>query len=85
MSGSIPRSIAEASTKALNVEPAWRVDCAARLNWFFVLPGMTAVIARIAPVPGSTETMAAAGSLRYGSVWRMALFAARWRPGSMVV
>ena len=62
MSGLIPFSIAEASTNALNVEPAWRADCEVRLNWFFVLPGMTAVIARIAPVPGSTETIAAAGS-----------------------
>ena len=50
--GRCPFSIAAASTNALNVDPAWRADCAARLNWFFVLPGMTAVIARIAPVPG---------------------------------
>jgi hypothetical protein len=58
----MPCSIAEASTNALNVEPASRADCAARLNWFLLLPGMTAVIALIAPVPGSTETIAAAGS-----------------------
>ena len=85
MSGSIPCSIAEASTKALNVEPAWRADCAARLNWFVVLPGITAVIARIAPVPGSTETIAAAGSSCRLSVSRIALFAARWSRGSIVV
>ena len=51
----MPFSIAEASTNVLNVEPAWRVDCDARLNWLpFVRT--TASIARIAPVPGSTDT-----------------------------
>ena len=61
----MPFSIAAASTNVLKVEPAWRVDCATRLNWLpFVLT--TAVIARIAPVPGSTETIAAAGSVLYG-------------------
>ena len=46
---------------------------------------MTAVIARIAPVPGSTETIAEAGSFRYGRISRIALFASRCRRGSMVV
>src|SRR5437899_5963395 len=63
---SSPLSIADASTNVLNVDPAWRADCAARLNW---LPALrtTVVIARIAPVPGSTETIAAAGSVLYRS------------------
>jgi len=68
----------------LNVEPAWRADWAARLNWFPALR-TTAVIARIAPVPGSTETIAEAGSVRFGSTSRIALFASRCRRGSIVV
>ena len=46
---------------------------------------MTAVIARIAPVPGSTETIAAAGSSWRLSVSLIALFAAAWKRGSIVV
>ena len=56
-----------ASTNVLKVEPACRVDCATRLNWLpFVRT--TAVMARIAPVPGSTETIAEAGSVVYGRI-----------------
>ena len=80
----MPFSIADASTNVLNVEPAWRADCAARLNWLLGLR-TTAVIARIAPVPGSTETIAAAGSVRYGRMSRIALIALRCSRGSIVV
>jgi len=34
--GLIPSAIAVASTNVLNVDPAWRRACDARLNWFFV-------------------------------------------------
>ena len=50
------------STNVLKVEPAWRLAWATRLNWFFVRPGYTDVIARIAPFAGLIETTAAAGS-----------------------
>ena len=80
----MPFSIAAASTKVLKVEPACRVDCATRLNWLpFVLT--TAVIARIAPVPGSTETIAAAGSVLYGRTSLIAFLARYCSRGSMVV
>ncbi len=62
--GSIPCDTAVVSTKVLNVEPACRRACAARLNSFFVRPGMTPVIALIAPVAGSIATSAEAGSVR---------------------
>jgi hypothetical protein len=80
----MPFSIAEASTNVLNVDPAWRADWAARLNWL-PLFRTRAVIARIAPVPGWTETIAAAGSLLYGRMSRIALFASRCSRGSIVV
>ena len=48
-------SIAAASTKVLKVEPGCRRACESRLNWLFDGPGMTAVIARIAPFAGSIE------------------------------
>jgi hypothetical protein len=54
------------------------------LNWFFALR-TTAVMARIAPVPGSTETIADAGSDRYGRTSRIALTAFRCKRGSIVV
>ena len=85
MSGSIPFSIAAASTKVLKVEPACRADCEVRLNWLWAFPGITAVIARMKPVPGSTETIAAAGSSGWSSVWRIAPFASTWSFGSIVV
>ena len=85
MSGSIPFSIAEASTNVLNVEPACRADCDVRLNSLCLFPGITAVIVVIAPVPGTTETIAAAGSFGSFNVWWMAAFASYWSFGSIVV
>ena len=64
VSGLIPMLTAAASTNILKVEPACRFACATRLNWLPSLPGVTAVIALIAPVAGSIETRADAGSLR---------------------
>jgi hypothetical protein len=69
----------------LNVEPAWRADCEVRLNWLCAFPGITAVIARMNPVPGSTDTIAAAGSSCWSSVWRIEPFASNWSFGSIVV
>ena len=76
----------------MKVDPGWRVDWAARLIWlarprmrFFEFAGTTDVIARMAPVPGWIETIAAAGSSRYGRIVRMARVAARWRRGTIVV
>jgi hypothetical protein len=46
----------------LKVEPAWRRACESRLNWFLFVPGVTAVIARMAPFAGLIEITAAAGS-----------------------
>jgi hypothetical protein len=60
----IPFSTAAASTNVLNVEPDWRRACESRLNWFLTFPGVTAVIARIAPFFGLIEISAAAGSSR---------------------
>ncbi len=39
----------------------------------------------IAPVPGTTETIAAAGSFGSFSVWWMAAFASYWSFGLIVV
>ena len=50
----------------MNVEPGWRRALVTKLNWLLLLPGVTAVIALIAPVRGSIETSADAGSV--GSV-----------------
>jgi hypothetical protein len=57
-----PRSTAATSTKVLNDDPVCRFPCETRLYWFVELFGVTATIALIAPVPGSIETSAAAGS-----------------------
>ena len=62
MSGLTPSETASASTKVLNVEPACRRACAARLNWFPDRPGVTAVMVLIAPLRGSIATTAEAGS-----------------------
>ena len=62
MSGSIPSETASVRTYVLKVEPAWRRAWAARLNWFPVRPGVTAVIVLIAPLRGSMATIADAGS-----------------------
>ena len=60
----MPSSIAAVRTKTLNVEPGWRRAWATRLNWLPVRPGVTAVIARMAPFAGLIDTSAAAGSSR---------------------
>src|SRR5437763_1102181 len=52
----MPISTAAVSTKTLKVEPGWRRACATRLNWLPVRPGVTAVIARMAPVAGLIDT-----------------------------
>jgi hypothetical protein len=85
VAGLIPCSTAAASTNVLNVEPDWRRPWESRLNWFFVLPGMTAVMARMAPFFGLIEITPAAGSSRSVSVSRIAVCAARWKRGSIVV
>ncbi len=58
----IPCSTAAARTNVLKVEPDCRRACESRLNWFFLFPGVTAVIARMAPFVGLIEMIAAAGS-----------------------
>jgi hypothetical protein len=83
--GSIPFSTAAARTNVLKVDPDWRRACESRLNWFFLFPGITAVIARIAPFFGLIEITAAAGSSRSYSVSVIAFTAARWKRGSTVV
>ena len=85
MLGFIPSSTAAVRTNVLNVEPACRRACATRLNWFPVAPGVTAAIARIAPFAGLIETSAAAGSFGRFSVCVIALRAAFWKRGSIVV
>ena len=67
----MPFAIAAASTNVLNVEPGWRRACASEVELVAASgPGVTAVIARIAPFAGSIETSAAAGSV--GMVERVA-------------
>src|SRR5215212_2783013 len=51
--GLMPCAIAVVSTIVLKVEPGCRRADDAKLTWFFGLPGLTSVIARIAPVCGS--------------------------------
>ncbi len=63
MNGSRPCETAVVSAIVLNVEPGCRAPLVTKLNWFPVVPGVTAVIARIAPLFGSMETTAAAGSV----------------------
>ena len=65
--GLIPWEIAVVSTIVLNVDPGCRRAEEAKFTWFFGLPGLTSVIARIAPLRGLIETIAAAGSVEYGS------------------
>ena len=81
----IPFSIAAASTNVLNVEPDCRRACESRLNWFLLFPGVTAVMARMAPFFGLIEMIAAAGSSFSYSVSAIAFRAARWKRGSIVV
>ena len=62
--GFIPSATAAARTIGLKVEPAWRSAVVARLNSLPGVSGVTPAIARIAPVVGSIETIAPAGSRR---------------------
>ena len=73
------------SAIVLNVDPGWRAPLVTKLNWLPVVPGVTAVIARIAPVRGSMDTIAAAGSVRSFSTCFTAAVAAFCNPGWMVV
>ena len=81
----MPSEIAVVSTIVLNVEPGCRRADEAKLTWFFGLPGLAPVIARIAPLAGLIETIAAAGSVEYGRVLLIASSANRCSRGSMVV
>ena len=83
--GLIPWAIAVVSTIVLKVDPGWRRADEAKLTWFCGFPGLISVIARIAPFVGLIETIAAAGSVEYGSVRLIALRANRCRRGSIVV
>jgi hypothetical protein len=64
VAGLIPSETAVVSTIDLKVDPGWRCADERKLTWFFVLPGVTSVIARMAPFAGLIETIAAAGSVR---------------------
>src|SRR5881394_3453937 len=83
--GLIPSEIAVASTNILKVDPGWRRADEAKLTWFLGSPGLTSVIARMAPFAGLIATTAAAGSLEYGNVRLIASSASRCRRGSIVV
>src|SRR5687768_17002732 len=83
--GLMPRLMASVSTNVLNADPACRRPCAAMLNCRFFFPGMTAVIARMAPFFGLMETIADAGSDFWLSVCFIALTARRCRRGTIVV
>jgi hypothetical protein len=85
VSGLMPSRMASVRTKVLNDEPACRRPCAARLNWLFFFPGISAVIARIAPFFGLIETSAEAGSVFRFSVLCMAWVASFWNFGTIVV
>src|SRR5205814_9598431 len=85
VAGLSPSEIAVARANILNVHPGWRRADEAKLTWFFGLPGLASVIARIAPLAGLIETIAAAGSDLYGNVLLIAASANRCRRGSIVV
>src|SRR5262249_6801137 len=61
--GLMPCETAVVSTIVLKVAPACRCADDRKFTWFFELPGVTSVIARIAPFAGLMETIAAAGSV----------------------
>ena len=63
VAGLIPCETAAVRTIGLKVEPGCRRADDAKFTWFFGFPGLTSVIARIAPFAGLIETMAAAGSV----------------------
>ena len=90
----MPCCSAAARKKALNVEPGWtpNVPPVARLTWVCPLAllspyGRSTAIARIAPTPGSTMSLAAATPLGspLGSWESTAVWAAAWTRGSSVV
>ena len=69
----------------MNVEPGWRRAWESRLNWLFARPGITAAIALIAPLEGSIEISAAAGSSGSVRVELIASCARRCHRGTIVV
>ena len=81
----MPRATAVVSAITLNVEPGWRGPLVAKLNWLPLLPGVTAVITRIAPFRGSIETIADAGSVFSFNTCVIAAVAARCNAGLIVV
>ena len=81
----MPRATAVVRAIALNVEPGWRRALVTKLNWFPLWPGVTAVIALIAPFRGSIETIAAAGSVGSVRTCVIAAVAAFCSPGLIVV
>ena len=83
--GSIPWRIDSVSTNVMKEEPDCRRPCAARLNWRFLRPGATAVMARMAPLRGLIDTIADAGSPFSVSVFLIAATAAFWNFGLIVV
>ncbi len=85
MNGFSPSDTAVVRAIVLKVDPGWRAPLVTKLNWLPVFPGVTAVMARIAPLLGSIETIADAGSVGRSSTCVTAAVAARWSPGRMVV
>src|SRR3954453_7887595 len=83
--GLIPWEIAVVRTIVLKVDPGCRRADEAKLTWFLGFPGLSSVMTRIAPLPGLIATIAAAGSVEYGSVRLIAESASRCRRGSIVV
>ena len=83
--GLMPSEIAVVSTIVLKVDPGWRRADDAKFTCVLGFPGLTSVIARIAPLLGLIETMAAAGSVEAGSVLLIAFSAKRCRRRSIVV
>ena len=63
VAGLMPSETAVASTSVLNVEPGCRWADDKKFTWFLELPGVTSVMARMAPFNGLMETIAAAGSV----------------------
>ena len=63
VAGLMPCETAVVNTSVLNVDPACLCAEERKLTWFFEFPGVTSVIARIAPFDGLIETIAAAGSV----------------------
>ena len=83
--GFMPCSTAAARANVLKVEPACRWALVAKLNWFALFPGATAVMARMAPFRGSIETTDEAGSPFSFRICLIAALAAFWKCGLIVV